>query len=254
MPRQSKCCYCQKEGHKITQCDSEEGNTLYGHIRDSGIKYICLEWRTIHQRASMFYCYLMRICRLDEIKLILSKRQCRTGGRKRELAARIVNSYFIQELAYGPYSRYIEHKERLHIDVYANYWRLLAEGELLNEAKQHLDRFLDLIKQVEPIHKFPINVVMKTVDLTEGAGAGEAGAVQSFECAICIEDQCPILDQVELGCGHSFCVTCVSTMLANSQNNKKHPCCGLCRAEFKSTLVHTEKIMEDYNTRFCYSC
>jgi hypothetical protein len=148
MPRQSKCSYCQKEGHNITQCDSERGNELYHHIRAKGFEFICLEWRTIHQRASMFYCYLMRICRLDEIKLILSKRQCRTSGRKRELAARIVNSYFIQELAYGPYSRYcIKHKERVHIDVYANYWRLLAEGELLNEAKQYLDRFLDLIKQ-----------------------------------------------------------------------------------------------------------
>jgi hypothetical protein len=253
MPRQSKCSYCQKEGHNITQCDSERGNELYHHIRAKGFEFICLEWRTIHQRASMFYCYLMRICRLDEIKLILSKRQCRTSGRKRELAARIVNSYFIQELAYGPYSRYcIKHKERVHIDVYANYWRLLAEGELLNEAKQYLDRFLDLIKQLEPKHKFPINVVMKTVDLSEGAG--EAGAVQSFECAICMEEECPILDQVELGCGHSFCVTCVSTMLTNSQNNKKHPCCGLCRADFKSTLVHTPKIMEHYNTRFCYSC
>ena len=256
MPRQSKCCYCQKEGHNITHCDSERGNTLYHHICAKGFEYICMEWRTIHQRASMFYYHLMLNCRLDELKLILSKRQCRTSGRKREIAARIVNSYFIQELAYGPYSRYcIKDNERVHIDVYANYWRLLAEN-LPAFAKEHLDRFIDLTAQEQPIHKFPINVVMKTVDLSEGAEGAEGAEEpnQSFECAICMEEECPILDQVELGCGHSFCVTCVSTMLANSQKNKKHPCCGLCRADFKSTLVHTPKIMEDYNTRFCYSC
>ena len=150
----------------------------------------------------------------------------------------------------------MEHNERVHIAIYANCWRLLSERRIV-EGNEELNRYFDLIKKVEPIHKFPINVVMKTVDLTEGAGeagAGEAGAVQSFECAICMEEECPILDQVELGCEHSFCVTCISTMLANSQKNKRHPCCGLCRAEFKSTRVHTQKIMEDYNTRFCYSC
>lgn len=229
MPRQSKCCYCQKEGHNITHCDSERGNTLFNDICAKGIEYICLEWRTIHQRACMFYCYLMRICRLDELKLILSKRQCRTSGRKRELAARIVNNYFILELAYGSYSGRLRYNERLHTHMYANYWRLLSEGVLWNEARQELERFLVLTSDEQPVqpnYKFLINVVMKSVDLTEEQ------PTQSFECAICIEEECPILDQVELGCGHSFCVTCVSTMLANSQNNKKHPCCGLCRADF----------------------
>ena len=250
MPRQNKCSYCQKEGHNITHCDSERGNTLYHHICAKGFEYICMEWRTIHQRASMFYCYLMRICRLDEIKLILSKRQCRTSGRKKELAARIVNSYFIQELAYGPYSRYcIKHNERVHIDVYANYWRLLAEN-LPAFAKEHLDRFIVLTAQEQPIHKFPINVVMKTVDLTEE----EEQPAQSFECAICMGEQCPILDQVELGCGHSFCVTCVSGVLTNSQQKEQHPCCGLCRDDFETMQVHTQKIMEEYKKEYCDSC
>ena len=250
MPRQNKCGYCCKEGHNITHCDSEEGNRLFNRVRSRAIDYIVLEI-PLHARTKLFYNFLIRTCYVPELKLILSKKQCLINGRKKHLAARLVQSYFIQELAYGPYLRHMEHNERVHIAIYANCWRLLSERHIV-EGNEELNRYFDLIKQVEPIHKFPINVVMKTVDLTEGAG--EPGAVQSFECAICMEEECPILDQVELGCGHSFCVTCVSTMLANSQKNKKHPCCGLCRADFKSTRVHTPKIMEDYNTRFCYSC
>ena len=250
MPRQNKCGYCCKEGHNITQCDSEEGNRLFNRVRSRAIDYIVLEI-PLHERTKLFYNFLIRTCYVPELKLILSKNQCLINGRKKHLAARFVQSYFIQELAYGPYLRHMEHNERVHIAIYANCWRLLSERHIV-EGNEELNRYFDLIKQVEPIHKFPINVVMKTVDLTEGAE--EAGAVQSFECAICMEEECPILDQVELGCGHSFCVTCVSTMLTNSQKNKKHPCCGLCRADFKSTRVHTPKIMEDYNTRFCYSC
>ena len=250
MRRQSKCCYCRKEGHKITHCYSEKGNTLFNNICSRAIDTIVLENRTIDERAQLFYKFLIDSLYVDELKLLLSKKLSLINGNKKELAARFVNIYFIRELAYGPYSRHMEHNERLYIAIYANYWRLLSGGILIDAAKQQLNSYLYLIKQVEPTHKFPINVVIKSVDLTEE----EEQPAQSFECAICMEEECPILDQVELGCGHSFCVSCVSNVLTNSQNNKKHPCCGLCRADFKSTQVHTQKIMKYYNTRFCFAC
>ena len=245
MPRQSKCGYCWKEGHNITQCDSQEGNRLFDRVRSRALNYIVLEI-PLHERTKLFYNFLIRTCYVAELKLILSKKQCLINGRKKHLAARFVQSYFIQELAYGPYSRHMEHNERVHLAIYANCWRLLSERRIV-EGNQELNRYFDLINQ--PV-KFPINVVIKSVDLTEE----EEQPAQSFECAICMEEECPILDQVELGCGHSFCVSCVSNVLTNSQNNKKHPCCGLCRADFKSTQVHTQKIMKDYNTRFCFAC
>ena len=280
MPRQSKCCYCRKEGHNITHCDSEEGNRLFNHIRYMAIEFIVLERRTIHERSKMFYEYLRNIYYDDQLKLLLSKVQSRIHGNKKQRLSRFINNYFIPELADGPYSRHLEYNERLHIHIYSNYWRLLSEGKLI-EANEELNRYLILVNQVDPIYvpayrpdifpayrpdifpaqpnhnnqveparKFPINVVMKTVDLTEE----EEHPAQSFECAICMDEQCPILDQVELGCGHSFCVTCVSGVLTNSQKNKKHPCCGLCRADFKNTQVHTQKIMEEYKKEYCYSC
>lgn len=249
MSTQNKCGFCGVIGHKITQCDSKEGNRLFNRVRLRAIDYIVLENRTIHERAKLFYSFLIHTIYVDELKLILSKSQCRINGRKKHLAARVVYSYFIHELAYGPYSRHMEHNERLHLAIYANCWRLLSSEGLVIEGNQELNRYFDLINQPEPKHKFPINVVMKTVDLTEE----EEQPAQSFECAICMEEECPILDQVELGCGHSFCVTCVSTLLTNSQNNKKHPCCGLCRTDFKTMQVHREKMMEEYKKE-CYSC
>jgi hypothetical protein len=247
MPRQSKCGYCSKEGHNITHCDSEEGNRLFNGVRSRAIDYIVWENRSFHERAQSFYGFLIDILYVDELKLILSKKRCRINGNKTELAARFVYRYFIQELAYGPYLRHMDDNERRHIHIYANSWRLRSE-RLLFEFNQELDRYFGLIERTEPNHKFPINVVIKPIDLTEEEPN------QYFECAICMEEQCPILDQVELGCGHSFCVSCVSNVLTNSQNNKKHPCCGLCRADFKNTQVHTQKIMEDYNRRFCFAC
>ena len=249
MPRQYKCCYCRREGHNITHCDSEEGNRLFNRVRSRAHNYIILENRPIHERAKLFYSFLIHTIYVDELKLILSKRQCRINGRRKYLAARVVYSYFIQELAYGLYSRHMEHNERLHLAMYANCWRLLSEG-LVVEGNQELNRYFDLINQPEPKHKFPINVVIKSVDLTEE----EEQPAQSFECAICMEEECLILEQVELGCGHSFCVSCVSGVLTNSQKNKKHPCCGLCRTDFKTMQVHTQKIMEEYKKEYCYSC
>jgi hypothetical protein len=86
---------------------------------------------------------------------------------------------------------------------------------------------------------------MRNGDLTE-----EEQPAQSFECAICMEEECPILDQVELDCEHSFCVTCVSTLLTNSQQKIEHPRCALCRDHFDTMLVHTQKIMEEYKKEY----
>ena len=277
MPRQIKCSYCRTVGHNISRCDSERGNILFNHIRSIAIDYIVLERRTIHVRAQMLYERLIDIYYADELKLILSKVQCRIHGNKKEHAARFVYSYFIKQLAYGPYSRHVEYNEYINLNIYADYWRLLSEGKQGMEVNQVLNGYLTLVNQahlnndvpadfrahlfsllfqrmmhhnnrVQSDHKFPINVVMKTCDLTEEE------PTQYFECAICMEEESPILDQIGLGCGHSFCSNCITQMLTNSQTKKEHPRCGLCRADFKNVKVHTQKIMEDYNTRFCFAC
>lgn len=248
MPCNSKCGYCRKEGHNINHCNSEEGNRLFNRIRSTAIDYIVLENRPIDERTTLFYKFLIDILYVDELKLILSKAECSINGNKKQLAARFVNRYFIQTLAYGQFSRHMDYNERSHIHIYANYWKKLSQGKPLIETNEALNLYFDLIRPIQRNNKFPINVVMKPVDLTEEEPK------QYFECAICMEDECPMLDQVELGCGHSFCVTCVSGVLTNSQKNKKHPCCGLCRTDFKNTQVHTQQIMEDYNTRFCFAC
>ena len=220
MPRQSKCCYCRKEGDNMTQCDSKEGIRLFDNISSRALNYIILE-RPLHERAELFYNFLIDILCVDELKTILSRRKCCINGNKKQLAARVVWFVFMRDLYL---LESIENNELRHIELYEKYWRLLSE-KLLIEANQELHRYFDLINQ--PV-KFPINVVIKSVDLTEE----EEQPAQSFECVICMEKECPISDKVKLGCGHSFCVTCVSTVITNSQNNKKHPCCGLCRAEF----------------------
>jgi hypothetical protein len=250
MSRQFKCSYCRNVGHNIAHCSSEEGKIFFNNIRSKAIVYIVLENRSIHERAKLFHQFLTRICDVEELKLLLSKIQCRVNGNRIQLAARFVHSYFIRELALRQFNSMINDNDHCHIRAYLTYWKDLSQGIPLDEANYKINHYFDFMKQFENDnkYKFPINVVMKTVDLTEEEPN------QYFECAICMEEQCHILDQVEMECNHSFCTNCVSTMLINSQNKKKHPCCALCRVDFKKIQVHTHKIMEDYNTRFCYSC
>jgi len=250
MPRKHKCSYCGRQGHMIKHCNSVDGCVLFNNICSKAIEFITRENQSIHQRTDEFYNFLFHGLQVDELKILLKNILRYIYGTKKELVTRFINAYFIREYVMnGPYSILMSDNERRHIHIYANYWRLLSEGAPLYESEEVLSEYLDLTdpnNTIHSIYKFPINVAMKPVDLTEEE------PTQSFECAICIEEQCPILDQVELGCGHSFCVTCISTMLTNSQKNKRHPCCGLCRAAFTHTTVHRQNIMEDYNTRFCY--
>jgi hypothetical protein len=249
MPRQSKCSYCRNEGHNISKCDSERGNTLFNYIRSRAIDYIVLDNRSLHERTILFYEFLIDILYVDELKLILSKKRCRINGNKTELAARFVYRYFIQELAYGPYlTTHMDDNERDHVHIYGSSWELRSENSLI-EANQQLDRYFRLIEITKRKHKFPINVVMKTTRFLT-----KEQLEQYFECAICMEENVPIVDQVELGCHHSFCTSCIGEVLKNSKNNKKKPCCALCRADFKTLQLHRYKIMEEYKKEYCYSC
>jgi len=248
MPRQSKCSYCRKEGHNISKCDSERGNTLFNYIRSRAIDYIMLERQSIHVRAESFYDFLFYTVYVNELKIILTKYGCRINGNKKQLAARFVYSYFIRELAYGPYARYIAYEERLYLTTYAEYWGKISLGKPLNEANEELNKFYDL--RTSKLHysdKFPINVVMKTPWFLT-----KEQLEQYFECAICMEENVPIVDQVELGCHHSFCTSCIGEVLKNSKNNKKKPCCALCRADFKTLQLHRYKICQEYNKEYCY--
>ena len=238
MSTQHKCRFCGVIGHKITECDSETGKRLFDYTCSLAKSIIRLEETPIHERGELFYKYLIDILCADELKIILSKIKWRINGNKEQLAARAVRAFIMNDI---DLQFSVKLNEVDHFEIYDKYWILLSQ-KLLIEANQELDRYLYLINQ--PV-KFPICVMMKTVDLTE-----EEQPAQSFECAICMEEECPILDQVELDCEHSFCVTCVSTLLTNSQQKIEHPRCALCRDHFDTMLVHTQKIMEEYKKEY----
>lgn len=232
MPRNSsnKCSYCKNEGHTIRHCNSEEGNIFNKRIRSRAIDYIFLENLTIHERAKLFHTFLRECCYVQELKLLLSKIRCTLNGNRIQLAAKFVLNYFIKDLGLCQFPRNITNEDRHNIHIYLTYWKNLADG-------------IEMRENNEVNYKFPIKVV-----LNQGISQQEY-----FECSICMEEECPNLDQVQLGCSHSFCATCLSVILTNSQNKKTHPCCALCRADVKNINVHNQKIMEDYNNKFCYS-
>jgi len=258
-----KCGFCGVQGHKITHCDSEEGTNLFNDIRSKAIDYIVLENRSIQERAKLFYKFLIRIYYVKELKLILSKIGSCVSGNIVVLAARFTYKYFLKNLALQQFPGIIDHEDTIHLRAYLDYWKDLSQGiKSVSQVNQELDDYFEFVRgllYLDELHdsdfdfetakfKFPINVVMKPIDLTEEK------TPEYFECAICMEEECSILDKVEMGCNHSFCMTCVSNMLTNSQIKKKHPCCALCRADFKNMQVHMDNIMEDYNTRFCFAC
>ena len=257
-----KCGFCGVQGHKITYCDTEEGIQIFNEIRSRAIDHIVLENRSIHERAKLFYHFLIVNCNVKILKLILSKIGCVLRGNIVEMASRFIYKYFLNTLALQQFPGILDDEDNYYINAYLNYWRDLSQGnKSIIEVNQELNDYFDFVRGIQYLDeltdtdfdfetakfKFPINVGMKTMNLTQETTS------QHFDCAICMEEECSILDKVEMDCNHSFCKTCVSTILTNSQNNKKHPCCALCRGEFKMMNVHTHTIMDDYNTRFCFA-
>ena len=261
--RQYNCCgYCGMQGHSITTCHSSEGMRLFSSLKSRSIDYIVQDI-PVHNRASLFFTHLKNRYYAKELRYILAKFGCVTNGTKIELSARIVHKYFLLDLALQQFPELLYFDDRDDMDEYLKFWLDISRGTPLEDAAQALDRYFETVANLElqegdmddqhfemVLHKpreckFPIRIWLETNHLTQSEES------TCFECAICMEEDRPLLDKVDMSCNHSFCKDCVDKVLQTSQTNQKHPCCALCRTDFTNITVRTCNVLEDFNKKYC---
>jgi len=246
------CSFCGVKGHMISSCNSEEGNHVFRAICSKVVDYVVLENRSLQERAKLFYHYLIdRNFYVKELRYAVAKVGGRIRGNMSQLAATFIHKYF---LVYLQFPGMINENDRLNLNAYLAYWEDLSLGKSINEVEQELNEYFEFLEGLQQFNlmesdfdfetaklKFPIKLECQTILSNE----------ECFECSICMEDTCSILDKITFGCKHSFCMHCISRVLQNGQSNKKDPCCALCRSDIKNMLVHQTSILENYNTHYC---
>lgn len=258
MTTNTKCGFCGVRGHTIGNCNSVEGNQLCTVIKSRALDYFTShrDW-SINYRAIQFYEHLKnRNYIVKELRFILSKMGCSTNGTKQELAARIVHQHFFLRLALRELPHLLSYDDRINMEEYVKYWWHLSIGVSTEESNRQLNEHFDWIAELDfememeiqnnSVTKFPIQVLMEPIELTD-----ENEKPPTFECAICMEDECSILDKVDIDCKHSFCKQCISQVMVDSQAKRKQPCCALCRGNFKTISVRMYDVLEDFKERFC---
>lgn len=262
----TRCGFCSEAGHVITNCISEVGNRIFLEaqlfMRNQFVYYYLSHhgnnefYDNINDYANNCSQYLNSLP-MKSLRFILIKLGLFCNGIKGRLISRIIHTYFYLRLALREFSHLVRHQDRLHIDEYVKYWWHLSIGVPYNEALLELIEYFEFLEVMEYMNenenennennqKFPIKVSMTAIDLTD-----ENEKPETFECAICMEDECSILDKVDMGCKHSFCNQCVSQILLDSQKKGKHPCCALCRADYTTLDVRMCHIMDNIVTQFC---
>jgi len=261
MPVNTKCGYCGVQGHDIGVCNSLQQLCTVIQSRALDVFTSNIDW-SVNSRARIFNEHLKnnRNYLVKDLRFILVKMGCSTNGTKQSLAARIVHQHFYLQLALRQLPHLLSFNDTLHISEYINYWFNISNGLSLDQANRQLDSYFDFIREIDILEidntnfhqynnsviKFPIKVFMELVDLTD-----ENEKPPTFECAICMEDECSVLDKVDIGCKHSFCKQCVTNVILDSQAKRKHPCCALCRSDYKTMHVRMHNVLEDFNHRFC---
>jgi len=263
MTTQNKCGFCDAIGHTIQHCNSEMATIMYNNMKSRAIDYFTSNQGTsIHSRATLFQGYLKDTYSLKELRVILAKMCGSTSGNKTAIIARIVLQHFFLRLGYRDFQDTLSFNDRVHMDEYTKYWWNLSLGVSIITASAELNDYFEFVNSMEvldfgnfspasvvnvetTVKKFPILISMKAIDLTETQGT------ETFDCPICMEDECSVLDQVEMGCNHSFCKECVVRVMDDSQKKGKDPCCALCRQDYKRVYVHTGAVLESLRERFC---
>jgi hypothetical protein len=269
MSRQYKCGYCGLQGHTIGHCNSPQGNQVLEVMRSRAIDYITSRQdQPINSRAMSFYEHLKSVYYVKELRFILSKLRCSTNGTKSELSARIIHEYFyLFLLIRNP--NLMAFEERSHANEYVKYWWHISIGISFELATIELDEYFEFVvyfnKQVE--EKIKIKVFMEPIDLTDESEKENVKPKtfqsvpfqsvpfhsvpfqsETFDCAICMEDECSILKKVNMGCNHSFCKDCVISVMMDSKSKEKHPCCALCRRDYTTMCVRTYEVLKEINT------
>jgi hypothetical protein len=216
---------------------------------------------SIQGRATLFQGYLKDTYSLKELRVILAKMCCSTSGNKTVIIARIVHEHFFLRLGLREFHDTLSFNDRVHMDEYTKYWWHLSLGVSIITASAELNDYFEFVNSMEVldfgdfsleemnfetiVKKFPIQISMKAIDLTETQGT------ETFECPICMEDECSVLDKVDMGCNHSFCKECVVHVMDDSQKKGKHPCCALCRQDYNRVYVRTDDVLDNLSERFC---
>lgn len=253
MPRDNNCSFCNLRGHTIRFCNSDEGFSFLNHIKSKSIDYLVMGNRetSLFTKATSFYNYLNSY-NMKELRFILSKKAESINGTKAMLASRYVYRYFISELALQQFPDILSYDDKLHVFEYLNYWRNISIGVSIQEANIQLNDYFEFVDSmsvfdsdldydnISTVSKFPIHVAID-----------HSTKEDHFECAICMQDDCPISNKISIQCNHSFCKDCVTQYMIKCQESNKFPTCALCRGDFMDIKVNNLDVLEDFQDRFC---
>lgn len=243
----SRCGFCRKIGHRITNCNDREGLDVLREVRDECYRiideYIMSDsiYINIHTSCEKIYSFMHRRYSVKHLRFILAKSGWYSSGCKRELIARYIHQrIYLHDLIENNFE-ILDYYDRLHIGAIVKYWWHLSIGVSEQEAWGEFHEYFEEVDENERKSNIQIQTLIRPIDLTEDE-------VFTFDCAICLNDECTILDRIDMGCQHSFCRECITNLINDSQEKEKLPRCPLCRADCKTLHVRTSIALEQLNT------
>lgn len=255
MVRTNKCGFCGRKGHNITHCNCEHGLNLLNHIQSRSIDYLVMSNRSlsVFDKSVRYYNFIKESLQMKEIRFMLAKNGSSIRGNKTLLAARYIHDYFFAEIVLDRFPDILSYDDRVHIEEYVKYWNNLSSGVSLQQCNIDLNDYFEFVDSLEVFdsdydydtistkYKNLINVSMNELDQE----------TETFECAICMDDNCSTINKVVFDCKHSFCKECVTQVFLTCQTKKNVPSCALCRRDCNKIQVYDSNVFDDFRERFC---
>jgi hypothetical protein len=253
-----KCGFCKEKGHNIRSCYSDECNQLLDSVLTIAVR--CMESYDlpINRRSLRFYDYLMT-CKPIELKMILTmlKRQhvipnrsgYNHGVRMLQMSSYIVKEYFynILLLQENQYLDSVSENELRIIMLYVDFWneasckgyiRCINESVINLIIRQRIVEIRARRNNDSSQSNFKLNF---QVSLNPVIPIDE-----TFECSICMEDQCDASEKTTLICKHSFCQSCLVQQMNSAKAKRSQPCCALCRNNCSEIQVNSQTVLQAF--------
>lgn len=286
--RDIHCSYCRKQGHTISNCDSEEVKKIYDEIDYyAGITYLfpSIKYVLITSEIEKLI--------IPEMKTVLFRYFILTPIEKK-----IKNRKDIIKLLSDNYYVYVEKNEEND-----NYWKIYINNILIpNEAS--LSKFRDIIDKIKKLSPDNLEEILEEINVVyvdiqnkieeerikreeirrqreevrrqreeehrqreiiklrelykfdiEIISLYSKNPDKTFDCSIFYTDEIPEREKIQFNkCKHAFCGSCITNYLENLQIQRtKILNCPYCRKKVEGFQIKNKELCETISNKFCKS-
>ena len=243
----TKCSYCNKPGHKISNCNHSAIKQLNNNVVERAIfSHMVIPYISVAKKYLRLY-----LCSHSELNLLMlcyyTKTKKYSTEYKKSSYVNLLVEYYYQKLNQD-LNTLTFMLATISDENYAKYTdEILNNSGTLSLTFEIEEMILNYVYTYRPPQRrFNIQLV------TTNPQHPPTSKTNNIECPICYETFSPT-EIIHTGCSHKYCKGCLISYFKSLNHNNHSPSCACCRKTITTLEIRNKKTSEEIKNKYCYA-